>query len=110
MPGSDQLTFGSMQGNMGSSLHNAGLAKQWVRGLTCRLEDDLEDEEEDEEQHNPQADMYVKYNACLHGITRDPEIDDIVEQDPPLSVPFMKKFFQFAKNRCRCRLPSSLEA
>ena len=63
------------------------------------MAEDLEEEEDEEERQGPQGDMYVKYNACLHG--RRQEDGSIAEQQPPLSVPFMKKFFKLAKSTCR---------
>lgn len=62
-----------------------------------RMADDLDDEEEEEQNRGPHGDMYVKYNVCLHGIRGEND-----NRPPPLSVPFMRKFFAHAKQVCRC--------
>ncbi len=67
------------------------------RVVSCRLEDDLEMEEAEDEdgERDPQADMYAKYDACLHGPRAEGE-------HPPLSLQFLKKFFSIIKRRARC--------
>ena len=54
-----------------------------------------EAEEDDEEGRDPQADMYAKYDACLHGPRAEGD-------HPPLSTHFLKKFFSVIRRRARC--------
>lgn len=57
----------------------------------------MEDAEDDADgERDPTADMYAKYDACLHG-PRAPG------EHPPLSLHFLKKFFAIIKRRARCR-------
>lgn len=62
----------------------------------------MEEAEEDDEDRDPQADMYAKYDACLHGPRAEGD-------HPPLSMHFLKKFFSVIRRRARCgHLPARL--
>lgn len=54
----------------------------------------MEDAEDDDGDRDPTADMYAKYDRCLHGPRREGE-------HPPLSVHFLKKFLTIIKRRAR---------
>ena len=60
-----------------------------------RRDEDAEEEEEDEAAAG--GEMYVKYDARLHG----PRVPG---RQPPLTVHFLKKFLTIVKRRCRCSL------
>ena len=62
-------------------------------GDARRRDEDAEEEEEDEAAAG--GEMYVKYDARLHG----PRVPG---RQPPLTVHFLKKFLTIVKRRCGC--------
>ena len=54
----------------------------------------MEDADEEDGDRDPQADMYAKYDACLHGPRE-------AHEHPPLSVHFLKKFLTIIRRRAR---------
>jgi len=62
--------------------------------VRARRRRDEEAEEEEEDEAAAGAEMYVKYNPCLHG----PRVPG---RQPPLTVHFLKKFLTIVKRRGR---------